>query len=353
MAFHILQLAGLLLLLLRGRVPDVASIVLANAAIIGGGVICVFGLARFTETRVHRPLNYAFLTAFLALYVHFGLVAPSLTARIVCLSLGIMLVSAQAMDLLFRQVPLEMRRNYRLASWTFLLYFVFNGLRIVLAVLRPTNTSFFGSAGFDPLFVIIDQLLAVVLTFGLVLMINGRLAMEVNRYTEVMEMLVQELGRLAVTDGLTGIFNRMKMDEILKAEVLRSRRYGRPLSAILIDVDFFKAVNDTLGHQAGDTVLKHIAAQLQGAIRECDFIGRWGGEEFLVVNPETPTEGAVALAEKLRSFIADHPLSPAGRTTVSMGVATLLPDERLEDMLRRADEALYRAKAAGRNRVEV
>ena len=205
----------------------------------------------------------------------------------------------------------------------------------------------------DAILIIISQMLGITLTFSVVMMINGRLFYELNLYSEDREKMVGELHRLATTDNLTGIYNRMKVELLLTAEVLRSRRYNRPLSVILIDVDMFKSVNDTYGHLIGDTVLKDIARLLKENIRESDYIGRWGGEEFIVINPETTIRGAVSVAEKLRKSIALHTFNTVGAKTISLGVATLQEEEWEEDMLKRADKALYLAKRNGRNRVEM
>jgi diguanylate cyclase (GGDEF)-like protein len=211
----------------------------------------------------------------------------------------------------------------------------------------------FSNLVIDALLNITIQMLSIVLTFSIVMMINGRLFYELNKYSDEREKMVEELRRLAITDVLTGVFNRMKLEQLLAAEVLRARRYNRQLSVILIDVDTFKSVNDTFGHHVGDIVLKEIARLLRENVREPDYVGRWGGEEFLVINPETDREGSFALAEKLRSVISSHHFGEAGEKTISLGVATLHGDEREESLLQRADQALYRAKNGGRNRVEM
>jgi diguanylate cyclase (GGDEF)-like protein len=165
--------------------------------------------------------------------------------------------------------------------------------------------------------------------------------------------MVEELRFLAITDKLTGIYNRLKLDEVLTAEILRAKRYTRPLAVILIDIDQFKLVNDTYGHLIGDTVLKEVSSLLNENMRESDFVGRWGGEEFLVINPETTIAGALVLAQKLRKVIAEYAFAPVGRITISLGVASLVEGDQEDELLRRADEALYRAKNHGGNRVEL
>ncbi len=160
-----------------------------------------------------------------------------------------------------------------------------------------------------------------------------------------------ELEKLYVTDRLTQLYNRHKLDEVLENERIRSRRFGRPFGVILMDVDNFKSVNDTYGHQAGDHVLTEIASILRDNTRKTDVAGRWGGEEFLVIVPETTPESIMELAEKLKDAIAGHHFGIAGRKTSSFGVAVYRQHEQIKDILSRVDEALYRAKNSGKNLV--
>jgi diguanylate cyclase (GGDEF)-like protein len=163
--------------------------------------------------------------------------------------------------------------------------------------------------------------------------------------------------RLAIADGLTGLYNRRHCEERLVAEVARSDRYDTPLALILCDVDGFKLANDVHGHGFGDEVLERFARVLSDALRPSDISGRWGGEEFLVVLPETPVDGAVEVAERIRSTFAatefDAGDGQSVSITASFGVAGLRPRMTSRDLVREADEALYAAKRLGKNRVEV
>ena len=156
---------------------------------------------------------------------------------------------------------------------------------------------------------------------------------------------------LSVTDRLTGLFNRLKLEEAFDSELERAKRYGHPLSVVLFDVDHFKQVNDSFGHQVGDEVLVSVAQLTKDNVRAIDVAGRWGGEEFLLLCPETELSGAMAMAEKLRSAIETFDFPAVGRITASFGVAEAKPDESEASLTHRADEALYQAKGSGRNRV--
>lgn len=163
--------------------------------------------------------------------------------------------------------------------------------------------------------------------------------------------LEAELERRASYDFLTGLFNRQRFTERLQTELARADRYGRPISLMLLDIDYFKAINDTHGHDVGDQALKHVASRMRKELRSADTLGRWGGEEFVVLAPEARIEDAVGLAEKLRSALASEPVEPVGIITASFGVAEYRPGEGADSLLKRADDALYRAKRTGRNRV--
>ncbi|WP_169739337.1 sensor domain-containing diguanylate cyclase [Vibrio rhizosphaerae] len=173
-------------------------------------------------------------------------------------------------------------------------------------------------------------------------------------YTAVEQNITdrKHLEVLSITDRLTCLHNRLKLDETLEKEVSRADRHQHPLSIIMLDIDDFKVVNDTFGHQAGDEVLCKIAGLLKQHVRKTDIPGRWGGEEFLIVCPETDLHGVHILAEKLRQAFMNHDFNVVGRCTCSFGVVSRMNDETIEQMIERADIALYTAKARGKNRVE-
>ena len=158
----------------------------------------------------------------------------------------------------------------------------------------------------------------------------------------------------AMTDKLTGLANRRSIEDTLKRMAAQSARTLNPLAAIMLDLDHFKQVNDLHGHDHGDEVLAAVGAAMTSCLRESDFAGRYGGEEFLILLPESDREGALVTAERLRGAIARLRIPQENLTvTASLGVA-IMPEDAVTgaDLLRRADRALYAAKRAGRNRVE-
>ncbi|MFP7722220.1 GGDEF domain-containing protein [Lysobacter sp. A3-1-A15] len=162
-----------------------------------------------------------------------------------------------------------------------------------------------------------------------------------------------ELERLATVDSLTGVGNRRAMQDELEIAVAASRRTGIPVGLALVDIDHFKRVNDRHGHQAGDAVLAEFADVLRRSVRRADRVFRFGGEEFLVLVPGTTAKALATVAEQLRATVEARISSPGGPVTASIGAAVLVRGETVEAWLSRADSALYRAKAAGRNRAYV
>jgi diguanylate cyclase (GGDEF)-like protein len=174
-------------------------------------------------------------------------------------------------------------------------------------------------------------------------------------HTELKEALTK-IQEMAIRDDLTGLFNRRHLMNLLDYEKKRTDRVGRLFCLAMVDIDHFKRVNDTLGHLAGDQVLKIVAQGIETAMRSTDFCGRFGGEEFMLVLIETTGQGAKELAERLRRLVeaTTFPsLSPDLTITVSIGVTVYRLNEDLSKTISRADEALYQAKASGRNRVQL
>jgi two-component system, cell cycle response regulator len=168
----------------------------------------------------------------------------------------------------------------------------------------------------------------------------------------------EEIYRLTIIDALTDIHNKRYLLEFLDRELSRSARYNRPLSLILFDIDRFKTVNDQLGHLGGDFTLRELAACVKGSVRKEELFARYGGEEFVIVLPETTLDSGRLVGERIRALVERHPFQYEGKaytTTISVGVAATTGGEPLtpHDLIRQADEKLYQAKNAGRNRVVV
>jgi diguanylate cyclase (GGDEF)-like protein/PAS domain S-box-containing protein len=175
----------------------------------------------------------------------------------------------------------------------------------------------------------------------------------VTRDISERKLMEEEIRRLSITDKLTQSFNRLKLDETMEEQFEWSKACLSPFSIMILDIDHFKQVNDTYGHQVGDRVLVELVAVLNENVRNGDIVGRWGGEEFLIILPNTGLAEAAGLAERLRQAVATYLFSSAGQVTISLGVSAFKADSSPETIVSRADSALYRAKEKGRNRVAV
>jgi two-component system cell cycle response regulator len=189
------------------------------------------------------------------------------------------------------------------------------------------------------------------------LLARARTQIRKKRYTERLRDNVQQSIEMAITDALTGLYNRRYMESHLVTLIEQATARGKPLTVLVIDIDYFKSVNDTHGHDAGDDVLREFAIRMRKSIRGIDLACRYGGEEFVVIMPETDLAVATMVAERLRRRIATEPFpidhgSRAIDVTISIGIAALGGSgDKAADLLKRADQALYRAKRDGRNRV--
>jgi two-component system cell cycle response regulator len=189
------------------------------------------------------------------------------------------------------------------------------------------------------------------------LLARARTQVRRKRYTERLRDNVQASIEMAITDGLTGLYNRRYMETHLGTLVEQAAQRGKPLAALILDIDHFKSINDTHGHDGGDDVLREFALRVRKSIRNIDLACRYGGEEFVIIMPETDMSVAAVVAERLRRRIAGEPFpiqqgAALLNVTLSIGLATLAnPEDTAATILKRADQALYRAKRDGRNRV--
>lgn len=192
----------------------------------------------------------------------------------------------------------------------------------------------------------------ILVAIGMVFLLLALREYVINRYKSKLETLNKELEQLSNTDPLTGIANRHFLNSLFQQEIARAQRYFSKFSIIMLDVDYFKTINDQFGHNEGDRVLKNIAHAIASIIRTNDTVGRWGGEEFIVLCPETDLYGTVQLAEAIRRRIEQLDFGIPMNITISLGVAEYHDQQSLENLVKMADEALYEAKNSGRNQVK-
>jgi len=185
---------------------------------------------------------------------------------------------------------------------------------------------------------------------------NKSLQDELRARNGELQVMLDRVEFMAVTDPLTGMFNRRRFETIVETEFIRMKRYGSPLTCLMVDIDFFKEVNDEFGHRAGDQVLKDLAVIIKDSTRQVDTAARWGGEEFVILLPETDKQAGLVPANRILSACAQGKFTnlPLGRITVSIGIVGV-PDVNIasgERLIDAADMAMYGAKRKGRNRIE-
>ncbi len=168
-------------------------------------------------------------------------------------------------------------------------------------------------------------------------------------YEYIRELQANQLKKVAAIDTLTKAYNRSKITEVLEHEIEIARRYKIDLSLIMFDLDHFKEINDSYGHQVGDFVLEKVADIIRATIRKTDYFGRWGGEEFVMLLPQTNLEGAKILAKRTAGSIESYKFDDVGKVTASFGLTEFRPEDDIDRLIKRVDDALYKAKNSGRN----
>jgi diguanylate cyclase (GGDEF)-like protein len=337
---------------MRGLIPDFFVVVLGNTTnlvALSLILLAIRGLLRLQTPRKWLPI-VASIFAITATY--FTLVDPNVTVRVAILSLLAGGLYANIAWACFRHGgslprPLTLVTGALSAvgagaSFTR----AFNSPRIAAEADFITTSDLTLAAPY--LFTLTSSnWLAIMLSLVIGFRIQQRLESERN----TVQAMNKDLRILSTTDGLSGLVNRRHCDVLLYAAVAATHARNGSLSVALIDLDHFKKVNDTHGHQAGDAVLRKAAQAITSAVRSQDTIGRWGGEEFLAILPGAGGAESLAIGERIRAAIAECEQSADSRVTASVGVASLRPSDTAESLVRRADDALYAAKKSGRDQV--
>ena len=236
----------------------------------------------------------------------------------------------------------DIPRRFRIPVIVILLgYILFHNVRILFVILTDFSENFFMQPS-------VLTTITFIMTLTFTFLWGGSLfILDAARILAEKDKKAKELEQQAIHDKLTGVFNRQSLDSTLKAEMDRQDRYRNALSLIMLDVDLFKSINDNFGHDEGDRVLVEIANRIYSSIRECDLLFRWGGEEFLILVPNTDKAGAAIIAEKLRTEISGRQISAVGTVTASFGVAERSPEESRDDWFSHVDKSMYAAKQNG------
>lgn len=338
--FVLSGLGAVILIAVRKAVPGPVSVLGANFLFIAG-TVCFYAAAAEILARPARFLRWLAIlpVATIPLFC-WTVLHPDLRLRLLVHCCAVAVCYAAAALLLFRHRNPDLRSALRPASWIVLSMVAAQLCWMLYPWLFSVQLNVLNPDAVDTGFSYLSMILA--LGSGVSLM---WLSLSAHR---------NDLHRAAHTDSLTGLLNRGAFESILRRELQRSHRSGASLGIVLIDLDYFKQVNDSYGHAVGDRVLRRISAALAAGTRPCDVLARYGGEEFVVLLRDSGVDAAQTAAERIRLDVASLGDLPERLSlTASIGVATSLPGESPDELLLRADEALYRSKRDGRNLVSV
>lgn len=330
-----LNTLALVLLGLRGSASNWLSIIGANTAISGAYALFLAALLQLQSRRISA---FWLWSPPLSIFCTFPLFMADVSARILISSLVFFTQHVMILSLMMAsQYVIKGRGKHLLICAGAITMTTILGRAVAIASGATVITDVTQSST--------PQVLMLVASFvALLLASNGFVLMAKEQADERFRLLAKK-------DALTGAWNRAYMQEMALQEMIRQKRYGHPVSLIMADIDYFKKINDRFGHLAGDEALREFARVVQSCIRSSDALGRWGGEEFLLILPNSALTNAVELAERIRCELATHNFPDIHKITASFGVAVYRQDEKWEHWLHRTDMALYRAKAMGRDRV--
>lgn len=330
-----LLFAGTYLVSMRDYWPDLVTTVVANACTLGGMMLNAEGFKRYAGGPWpwwSRP--YPLLLILIPTSAWFTFVEPSVNARILLFSACAMTALTGVACGLWHATG---GKRLRLVTALFAGFAAFMLIRVALTAAEAPMASFMNAGWLHATALLLYLVFIPLKNFGILL--------------DGVRLLLADIARQARTDPLTGLLNRRGLQEMAMLAHAQSQRRRSPLSVLMLDIDHFKSINDHHGHSVGDAVLQAVARLLQKQLRAGDVCARVGGEEFLVLLPDTAPEPALQVAEKLRAGIAALDLGAAGPCTASFGMTRWDPDTPFDGVAQAADRALYRAKDSGRNKV--
>ena len=340
--------AGDILMTLRGFLPDIVSIILANTLVFTGFFFLTLGISVFLDRK--SPLVTGILAVSMAVisYCLFTFIFPSLRYRIITFSLVAVFFTLYNMILFLRYSPKELKMTSRLAAGINAGFTAINIARIVLTIIFQPGGDWMSSGSIESSFILVNTVLFTGFAFILFQLVNTKLQ-------SALEDTARDLEYFATKDPLTGVFNRRKFTEMAEREFVRFKRYKQVCTLIVVDIDNLKPVNDTQGHLAGDQVLLRFSSIVRRNLRESDFFGRFGGDEFYLLLIETGKTDAAKIMERIRDECGKESIAYKDVTlnfTISGGIAEFREEDlTLDDPFAAADKALYTAKESGKNRI--
>ena len=323
---------GIMLRLFEDRLPVFLAIILSNTLLLAGTGLFYIALSQFTGFTYSKAFVIGVIATVLSFLVYFTYWQDDIGRRIIAHSLGSVAIAVIVINQLWRIQKTTLRFSAILMLVSFLFHGIFLILRTVSIILNPPTDPFSLSPVQSATY-LLSFALSFFWSMGFILMVSQRLR--------------NDLMEVATIDVLTRIPNRRATQAFLEKELSRAQRNQSEFSVLLIDIDNFKQVNDRWGHSVGDDVLVKTAGIFQSMVRKQDWVGRWGGEEFLMILPGSPDCDAESLAERVRSEIASSEYCYGVESfgiTVSIGITCAKPSDQIDEILKKADQALYRAK---------
>ncbi|TKB50264.1 GGDEF domain-containing protein [Ferrimonas sediminicola] len=334
--------AGLNVAALHQVSPPLISTVASNTLMFASGVFLVFGMAKYLDLNLERRIYYMALATFPFAYSFLVKNQFPIYARIIFFNAVMFAVYSHVAHLIFIKASRRSRKQASIFGRAVILFLVVIALRILYSLSDTKSVEYFNIQTAENVLVTLSMVCVIFLTFSLQLMINSRLYFEVEQ--------------LATIDPLTKVYNRRRIEGIAHAQLCNHESGKKSLHLFLIDVDNFKRFNDSYGHVNGDIGLVHITDVIKRNVRECDAVGRWGGEEFVVILPDLTRDKATKIAARLVESVYNEKVDLNGKQveiSISLGVATFAENSSLQSVINQADIALYKAKKNGRNRHEV
>lgn len=327
---------GYLLILARGAIPDFVSIVVSNVILSASYSLFLLAFYQFFERPVRKM---TLVLPPLLIFVIFCLSMDDIRYRIVVGNSFILFQAVLMIQQFWLEKPEFASRGRKVVLFSLGMVSAMLVVRVWTGLFQPDLVAtVFQSSAVQSIGSFIGMAAVVMGSSGYIMMTKERSD--------------QRLRVVAMKDRLTGCWNRIKIEEVARQEMARLERYSYPVSLVIVDLDHFKHVNDRYGHSVGDLTLKTFAELAQMSLRSTDVLGRWGGEEFIIILPSSGFPEALRMAERLRKTLDEHVIPGGCHVTASFGIAVCQSTDTWEDWLNRADAALYRAKADGRNRVQ-
>lgn len=351
----IFQSLGLTLASLQLQISPIYSVILANSLMYVGAILLLFGIAKFINVKIKVLPYIIFSILFVSLYSYFTIIIPMKNIRLIVFTVMILPVFIHTICIIL----LKSDKNHRIFSAhvaiAHMLFIMVHGSRAYFGLNNLKTFKYSLLYQSESILIMISLLLMIYLTFAIIQMIDMKLLDQLDKSVDYTKSLLIKTQHLADTDNLTQIPNRGKVEDTLKTEIDIFHNFGRSFAVLMVDIDNFKHFNDLYGHDFGDHVIIEVSRLLKQNLRSKDMIGRWGGEEFLIVLQDTNLQVAKSVGEKLIKIISSTQLEHddmKDNVTISIGCSEMKESDTKNTLIKSADVALYKAKQNGRNRIE-